>query len=77
MKAKLIKFCYKAVEEKMLKSCSDDPNIKVLDDFIIYHFESGTNSYSLKNANNTIKVEAPFLICTDESDSFIKKKLNE
>ncbi len=64
------------IEEEMLKSCSEDPNIKVLDDFIISHFESGTNSYSLKNATSTIKVEAPFLICSDESDEFVNKKLN-
>ena len=51
------------LEEEMLKSCIEDPNIKVLDNFIISHFESGINSYSLKNANSTIKVEAPFLIC--------------
>ena len=64
------------LEKEMLKSCSEDPNIKVLDNFIISHFESGTNSYSLKNANSTIKVEAPFLICSDESDEFVNKKLN-
>ena len=64
------------LEEEMLKSCSEDPNIKVLDNFIISHFESGTNSYFLKNANSTIKVEAPFLICSDERDEFVNKKLN-
>ena len=63
------------LDEEMLKSCSEDPNIKVLDNFIISHFESGTNYYSLKNANSTIKVEAPFLICSDESDEFVNKKL--
>ena len=46
------------------------------ENFIISHFESGTNSYSLKNDNSTIKVEAPFLICSDESDEFVNKKLN-
>ena len=72
----LMTFIPDDLEEKMLKSCSEDPNIKVLDNFIISHFENSTNSYSLKNANSTIKVEAPYLICSDESDEFVNKKLN-
>ena len=64
------------LEDKMLKSCSEDSNIEVLDDFSISHFDSDSNSYTLKNGNNTIKVEASFLICSDETDEFINKKLN-
>ncbi len=72
----LLTFIPGDLEDKMLKICSEASNIKVIDNFIISHIESDTNSCYLKNGNSTIKVEAPFLICSDESDEFIKKKLN-
>ena len=72
----LITFKPNDLEEKMIKSCSEDTNIKVIDNFSISHFESGTNCYSLKKGNSTIRVETPFLIYSDDSDEFINKKLN-
>ncbi len=72
----LITFIPNDLDEKMLESCSENSNINVIDNFIISDFDSDTNSYSLKNGNSIIKVEAPFLICSDESDEFINKKVN-
>ena len=72
----LITFTPGDLEKKMLLSCNDDPNIDILDNFSITHFESNTNTYSLKKDNRTIKVEASYLVYTDEINEFVNKKLN-
>ena len=72
----LITFAPGDLEKKMLLSCNDDPNIDILDNFSISHFDSNTNTYFLKKDSRTIKVEASYLVYTDEINEFVNKKLN-
>ncbi len=72
----LITFTPGDLEKKILLSCNDDPYIDIVENFYISHFESNTNSYFLKNDNRTIKVEASYLIYTDEINELINNKLN-